>query len=431
MSGLFVHLQLAVLTSRAQAAEPGPRRKVAVFVQPTSTKDALHAKVLQTLLRRELGHFEGVDAVTGSPSGDGEGRGKASLLVEEGYRAIHAKDKAKALEGMKGAYDLLMQTQGPLDIRLAARASKGLAVAEVMNGRLDAAKALIRTSLFLWPGQRADEYLYTMEARDAVKSVLAAVAAEATGQLQVSSEPPGGAIWVDGTFRAYTPDTVVDLAPGPHLVQVQLDGYQFALAQVEVPSGAAATHAFTLELAPGGDTLAPALAGLARKGVKEAQARPLVEAIRTLIGSDGVLALQVMLKGHSYALAGWYGAADAIQQVKTEIAQDAQAIVNLRGVLSSTLGAAFLEPDPPGALDAPPGISVVTTEGEQVFIDLNDPIFKAAEKEEDSVVTEWWFWTIIGAAAAGLVIGAVFLFQPQEEGKGPVGTLEIQLGDPQ
>ncbi len=64
----------------------------------------------------------------------------------------------------------------------------------------------------------------TITAGGQVSQYIEAQAAPATGKLQVTSEPPGAVVLVDGERRGTAPILVADLAVGRHRVELQADG---------------------------------------------------------------------------------------------------------------------------------------------------------------------------------------------------------------
>jgi hypothetical protein len=77
------------------------------------------------------------------------------------------------------------------------------------------------------------------------------VAADATGNLSVTSDPPGSTVIVDGSSRGQTPLTVRNLAPGRHEVLVRSSGTTYQRS-VQVDAGT------TASLVVGGATAAAA-----------------------------------------------------------------------------------------------------------------------------------------------------------------------------
>ncbi len=79
-------------------------------------------------------------------------------------------------------------------------------------------------------------------------------------------------------------------------------------------------------------------------------------------------------------------------------------------------------------LDEPPQARVVIGGADSVFIDPNDPILATPEKKvRDPITGKWWFWVIVGGAAAGVATLVAVLLGEQGQARGPVGNLSIKL----
>ena len=75
-----------------------------------------------------------------------------------------------------------------------------------------------------------------------------------TGSIDVSSEPEGAAIYLDGEDTGeLTPATLTDVPAGSHLVEARLSGYDAASSRVEIEEGITATLSFTLSPSTTGD----------------------------------------------------------------------------------------------------------------------------------------------------------------------------------
>jgi TonB family protein len=71
---------------------------------------------------------------------------------------------------------------------------------------------------------------------------------DGTVSLQVTSDPPGGSVEVDGRAAGSAPVSLARLPPGPHNLRVKLDGFAPAELTLELPPGAPpAALRFTLE----------------------------------------------------------------------------------------------------------------------------------------------------------------------------------------
>jgi hypothetical protein len=69
----------------------------------------------------------------------------------------------------------------------------------------------------------------------------------ATGSLFVDSRPPGARVLVDGRATGSTPVLLPDLAPGPHRVQIERDGYQIWTTTITVSGAERVRVAASLE----------------------------------------------------------------------------------------------------------------------------------------------------------------------------------------
>jgi hypothetical protein len=50
---------------------------------------------------------------------------------------------------------------------------------------------------------------------------------------------------------------------------------------------------------------------------------------------------------------------------------------------------------------------------ERLGLAVGQPSVSVSQKD-DSLYKKWWFWTAIGAGAAGLGVGSYFLFKPED-----------------
>ena len=81
------------------------------------------------------------------------------------------------------------------------------------------------------------------------------------GSLTVTSQPSGGQVFVDQQFRGVAPVTIYNVAPGDHIINMKLAGYNDWSSSVSVAGGQAAQ--VTATLSPGsGATPAPTRAGI-------------------------------------------------------------------------------------------------------------------------------------------------------------------------
>ncbi len=71
-----------------------------------------------------------------------------------------------------------------------------------------------------------------------------------TGSIEVISAPSGAEVYVDNVYRGYTPMTVQNIAPGSHVVLLQLGGYENWQSTVTVNAGKTTSVSATFAEAP-------------------------------------------------------------------------------------------------------------------------------------------------------------------------------------
>ena len=70
---------------------------------------------------------------------------------------------------------------------------------------------------------------------------------EITGSIDIKSEPSNATILVNGKETGPTPETIKDLKPGKHQVEVRMDGFENWNNSVEVASGKESKLTVTLQ----------------------------------------------------------------------------------------------------------------------------------------------------------------------------------------
>ena len=426
-------ITIVTFVSATAFAENG--RTVAAFVLAKNPKKPQAAAVMSSILREHLSKLTGVTLRTGAPAGNAQAAIEASRLADEGFRALNSGDKATALARFQSASDVLAQNPGVGETRLHARVAKGLGVASFMNGKTTAGKDLIKRSLLLYTKQSANEYAYSVEARNLYAQAQREIADMAQGRVEVKSTPDAAEVYLDGIFKGYTPITLPNVAAGSHLVNVEKDGYLRWSGDADVPEGGRAATEAVLTASPVKKDLDKALDNVS-KSLNPKKFGAAIEPVLGLVDAKEALVVTADVGSGGFELSGFYrDLAGNVQPIDVTIAQDAEFFKNIKNMLSTTLQAAF-EPEGRGeALDTPPKetIDTVMKEGNALggdqSIDPDSPLFKIEEKgEKESIAKKWWFWTIIGAVTAGTVATVVVLTTGTDEGgSGAVGNLTIQL----
>ncbi|TNF29017.1 MAG: PEGA domain-containing protein [Deltaproteobacteria bacterium] len=420
-------LPSGALTVRgAHAAESGAKRRVALFVVPKRRGGDGEAKVLESLLRGELGKLRGIVAVGVNNDPAVPITRTAGPLVEEGFRALNDKQAGEAVDAFSKAFDLVTTYRGPFDRRLFARTLKGFGVASVLNGNIPDAERMIVAALNVWPDQQVGEYGWTLDSRTTFRDIERKRSEAALGSIEVTTEPDGAEVHVDGVLRGFAPVEVGDLAIGEHWVEATIDGRTRAGTLIMVQPGEGSIAYLELDEAADGRTFRAAMANVARLMRSNQVASPLSQ-VQRIAAADAVIVLEVDKSGGAYTFEGWSrsGAGD-VERQRVSLNEDAQLLENAGNFLAGILGTEPAPDDDMVALDAPPQSSVMG--GGDLFIDPNDPIFKQDEKKKTKPITEtWWFWTIAGGITTALVVGGIVLFSGSDSGSGPTGNVIVNM----
>jgi hypothetical protein len=414
------------LPNVARAAPPQPNKRVALYVVGKNKAAAGDAKVIEAFLRTELSSLVNVSAVVSGTEPPATLRELVLPSVEAGFRALNERNGEAAEKAFSKAYRDLVQYRGDFDKRIFARILKGYGSAQVLDGNVGAGQETIDTGLNLWPNQMIQEYGWTLDLRTAFNELSNRKSQLKPGSIEVDTDPPGAAVRVNGVLRGFAPVTIQDLAAGRHWIETTIDGYGRESMFVEVPSGDSAIHSLELLPTPAKSQFDTAMAALVR-GLPKGQVGPSLSDLQRVMKADAVIALELSSTNTNYVLAGFIrdGQGEP-QRVTRTVAKDGDLPSNLRSFLATILKREVGADDSDLALDGPPQTSVMG-EGD-IVLDPRDPIFRTRDtKTDDSVTSEWWFWTLIGGVTAGLVVGGIALFSGEDQGSGPAGNLVINV----
>lgn len=165
-------------------------------------------------------------------------RARARTLYAEAQRLFDAGDFTNALAKFEQAYAIV---NNPVVLL-------GVASAQERLGRGAEARATLERYLRERPDapDRAD-----IERRVAALPAPENTAVAATtGTVNLSSDPPGAAVVVDGESSGATTPTELTLPPGDHEVALALSGYELATRSVTVAAGATAELSVALTVMP-------------------------------------------------------------------------------------------------------------------------------------------------------------------------------------
>ena len=437
----FLQAELAVwvaLPGGVAVAQEAGARRLALFVVAKSKKDDTAAMVLHGLLRGTADRLAqaGVERAWTSAVADPGALSGAVVRVDEGRKALAAGKSDDALRVYGEAEVALNKALGAADRALVAKVYKGLGVAQAAKSP-DRAKAAMRRSNVVYPGQKPAEYAYAAEARDMFAGVVQEAEQGANGSLSVTASSAGAEVYVDGDFRGFSPARVAGLSGGDHLVTVWHDGSNLWSQFVAIRAGVEESLEVPLVAADGLRELPEAVGAVAKALDKGKFADADAARLATLTRATDVVVLQVSMEKAGFGVAGMHWRAGTATQIKRLLPRDATLVAAAQAILADSLGVnapieaplAQLEPAPvamPGAAAMQP---LPGQEGEDQVIDPNSPIFKETGKKSTGmkVVKQWWFWTAIAVVAGGAATGIYFLSRSGGGGHGPTGNLTLTL----
>ncbi len=151
---------------------------------------------------------------------------QASALIARGRTAYESLDLDEAVSLLSRAVSRLQRTVSYANnYRVFADALSMLAAAHLLRGEEPAAIQRIQEALMLVPDLEPDPHIFNTTMRTTFSKAVESMRTVARGKLVAASNPGYAAIYVDGTFRGVTPDTIPDLPQGVHYVRMVKDGY--------------------------------------------------------------------------------------------------------------------------------------------------------------------------------------------------------------
>ncbi len=162
-----------------------------------------------------------------------DGRGRAGTLLDEGRRRFEAGDARGALERFEAAYAAYPSPRILYNLGYAlARVGRQAEAAQTLDRFLRECATDVEVS----EDRRRN-------ARDELKALVARI-----GRIELLGAPPTARVRVDGARLAEVPPPrFVYVAPGPHQVEIEVDGFQPLSLPVEAAAGGRAPLAVKLE----------------------------------------------------------------------------------------------------------------------------------------------------------------------------------------
>lgn len=427
-------------------AEPAPGRLAFTGLLEGPLAPA-RAELLERLLLDELDGYDSFRVVDSSGNALDQ-----RLLASEALRAAQLKNEGvdlllrfqygPAIKKLEQAISVFEARLVALpDYELLHDALLAKAEALFLSGEKTAARATVKNLLALSPKTRPTTKTHEkgfVALYDRAKTEL-----EAVGRIQVSCDPPGCTIQVDGQKLGPAPLYATRILPGRHYVVASWSN-GVKLAIVQVPPGGEARANLSRE-GPAEATRQELRTALERKvGLAEVQA--LTQRIAGLAQAKQVLvaAVRADAEGLPFLLVGLHAQSGAPNKVVRLPLPEALDDVALARDVRRLGAALFVEPKPgewdlaqDGAARSAPGMAAVLygglTEAPR-FVSGDEPPpeegLLPSEKlalpveAEPSPLETWWFWTIVGVVVVGAAVGTVAL----TSGSDPTSTrFEVRL----
>ncbi len=237
----------------------------------------------------------------------------AKSEYQEGWKALKAKNYAKALTHYQKSYSEMPRP----------RTMYNIALCEEATGRYEGAV------------EHYQQFLIEAQSRDAdflklARAKLKALRTRIGAILKIDSDPPGASVRVNGKVKGHTP-LRLDLLEGEHLIRVSHKGTRSTERQINIQAGENLTEYFTLEAVGSvAISVTPADAQIRRVDVDD-HATGLYEANL----SPGRYKFEVSLMGYkTRTLSLVIDASSNIQKTVRLQAQSSTGTVTLRSDLS-------------------------------------------------------------------------------------------------
>ncbi|MBM4355318.1 MAG: PEGA domain-containing protein [Deltaproteobacteria bacterium] len=438
-AAFFLCSSLLVLAPRV-AAQEGEKKRIAVFVLPSSASDAKPALLLNRVLRENTEGLTGVELVTPAPVLNSSSLPEVLTGIDQAYQALNGKQVDKAMARLNQLRPVLEQILPLVPLRSVALFYKSWGVGQILTGNMLEGKTAIEVSLTLWKEQSNLEYAYSVEVLKTFVEVQADLERRGGGKVTVETSPENAVVVLDGREPALSPAIFSNVPAGMHLVKVVLDGHEQWAGFIRVKPGEDNTASIPLKPISEKGIFDQRLVAVAQdiKGGAEGAQQPLVE-LKQFLGANELLVIECSVVGETYELSGFHVKGDdSLATAKRSLARDASFLASIREFLSGLFESFYEIARKAEGLGGPPidpvllqkaGLNI--EQGSTVF-DPDNPVFPTVDlgQKKAPVYKKWWFWTGVGVlVAGGAVLGAWAATGGFGAGQssGPTGTIELTI----
>ncbi|HEY7954566.1 MAG TPA: PEGA domain-containing protein [Polyangia bacterium] len=307
------------------------------------------------------------------------------LLLSEGQKALLALDLPTARKKLTDAVDALSKVLPHIKKAELADAMMALAAAQFEDGDKKLARQTLVRLLTWREDYRLDTSKYPPALIAPVEEARREVARAKRGSLEIHTDPTAAQAYVDGRYVGVTPTFAEGLPVGEHWVTIKREGYKKAVKPADVSSRVQELINVTLDRSS-----KYLLVDQALKGIEKSIGAPtLDDSIDNLtevlfidhavfVRATPAQAGQITVDAYLYDL-----------RTRRRLARVTKTVPEARAdkQLGDLASALYLNVSYESELEAPK--------------DAPPPKAKTRRK----FYKTWWFWTVAGVVAAGVVVG--------------------------
>lgn len=288
-----------------------------------------------------------------------------------------------------------------------------LGTTTLFEGQGDLADKIFVAVASLSPGFEPDPDRYPSNVVSRFAEIRATVDSRPTGSMQITSNPPGAGVFIDGVFRGSTPLRVDALADGQHAVILNRLCYRSFGTLAPVTAGRESRIDADLEpteAAPTCDSITVALAhdapGAIALGRKLGFAKFAILAMKTTMASQTASGLWIDVE-----------AGRVLGEIQTVsiVSEPEVAATTVLGAIAQAVD----EKSPPGEA---PITDIPPSQAPPPDAPAGDPVV-LVEPEEPSgdpgIAQQWWFWAIVGGVVVVAAAGSAAIAATTSGSDGP------------
>ncbi|HOX44937.1 MAG TPA: PEGA domain-containing protein [Myxococcota bacterium] len=281
---------------RAKDSKPNDPNRAQAFVAGASDDLRHQAGQITNVVRGVMRGMKGVTLLdlgdrlkAEPPAKTREFQNEAREALKTAKAAFLEMEYPKVEENARLARDAFEKMGGYLEpIERYKEALLLLAVASAMQGDQAKAQAAFLDLLIMDPHMSLPKANYEAFVVEQLNKVRESLDSQPRGSLSVKTNPPGGSLYLDGTLRGVTPDSLDGLIAGRHLVVVQQPGYVSFGKVVTVEAGELTSLNEKLEQGKAGGGFLK-LVERACKNAGDGNARGEVLSLGQAVGMDWVI----------------------------------------------------------------------------------------------------------------------------------------------